>query len=134
MKGFLDDYEVWVNPSVEHFKNLISKIKGNSMRNTFRMFPSLSDDLGNYYDLLSNGGGSASDDDFKYEWSLSGPLISSQAKEITTIIQEILFEKMRFAPVAATTENTMTEFRSSQNKSPPFLIVSGPWEFKIRLD
>lgn len=93
------------------------------------------DDLGNYYDVLCNGGGgSASENEFNYEWQLRGTSINQQAKELVIVIKEISFQDMFPFSSVAPEPPIMTEFRySADTKLPSILIISGPWEFKIKL-
>lgn len=91
------------------------------------------DNLGNLYSIFPNGGGGSSGpDEFEIDWQIRGPPISPDAKELIITIKDIIFQGMFFAP--PTPPPMMTEFRySSETKMPPIQIISGPWEFKIKL-
>lgn len=92
------------------------------------------DDLGNSYTVFSNGGGGSSGpNEFEYDWQIRGSPINPSAKELIITIKEIIFQGMFLAP--STQPPMMTEIRySSETQMPPIQIISGPWEFKIRLD
>lgn len=91
------------------------------------------DNLGNSYEIFPSGsGGSGGPYEFDYNWQIRGPPINPDAKELIITIKEIIFQGMFFAP--PTKPPHMTEFRYSlENQLPPIQIISGPWEFKIKL-
>lgn len=94
----------------------------------------LQDDMGNDYEIVSSGGaGSSSSDGFDFSWSFVGPAVFPEAKEMILTIQEIQIQEPFNCPMPVS-DNTMTEFRYSKDtKLPSFLIISGPWQIKIKL-
>ena len=92
------------------------------------------DDLDNFYEVFpSGGGGAGGPNEFDYNWQIRGPPINPEAKKLIITIKEIILQGMFLTP--PTKPPVMTEFRySPENKLPPVQIISGPWEFKIKLD
>ena len=109
----------------------------------------VSDNLGNYYNITVNGGGDSSGSDgFDYKWNALIPPINEDAKDIILTIQEIRWQatmqsppSMQQQPTKDMRRNPSVQTRrisrrprySEIEKFPPSMIYSGPWEIKITL-
>lgn len=94
----------------------------------------LHDDIGNSYELSRfGGGGTTTGNEFQFEWSFVTSVPHSNAKELTMTIQEIMIQS-RFSPPSLSTGDMGTSFLyPGKMKFPSFLIISGPWQIKIKL-
>lgn len=92
------------------------------------------DDIGNFYAARTNGGSaSVSAYSFSCDYTcMVAPKIDPNAKELTILLKEILFHASLCPPFQAS-ESESVMMLSEGNKYPDMFVLSGPWEFKVRL-